>query len=72
MSRPGTFADRHIAPDERDQARMLAVLGHESLDALIDAVVPGAIRDDGGTALPPAASEVEVRAELRELAAGRG
>ena len=61
MSHHRTFADRHIGPDEADQARMLAAVGYPSLDALVDAVVPGSIRDESGSQLPPAASEVEVR-----------
>jgi len=38
------FAPRHIGPGETEIAQMLADLGYASLDALTDAVVPGAIR----------------------------
>jgi glycine dehydrogenase len=47
---------------------MLKVLGYPSLDALIDAAVPGSVRDLEHLELPPAASEHEVLAELRRLA----
>ena len=71
-----TFADRHIGPDHQAVAAMLAVIGVESLDDLAAKAVPAGILDalsDAGTApgldrLPPAASEAEALAELRELA----
>ena len=64
------FADRHIGTDSDAQARMLQVLGYDSVDALMDAAVPEGIRLAPGTpsALPAAASEVEALAELRALA----
>ena len=71
-----TFADRHIGPDDRAIATMLAVIGVESLDELAAKAVPTGILDrltESGTApgldrLPPAASEAEALAELRALA----
>jgi glycine dehydrogenase len=50
---------------------MLAVVGYGSLDDLVAAAIPDAIKDDPArqTLLPPAASESEVLAELRSLAA---
>ncbi|MGB9224534.1 aminomethyl-transferring glycine dehydrogenase [Mycobacterium sp.] len=70
------FADRHIGPDDRAIAAMLAVIGVESLDELAAKAVPTGILDrltESGTApgldrLPPAASEAEALAELRALA----
>ncbi len=70
------FADRHIGPDDRAIAAMLAVIGVDSLDELAAKAVPTGILDrltDAGTApgldqLPPAASEAEALAELRALA----
>ena len=38
------FPSRHIAPSAADQAHMLKVLGYDSLDAFINAVVPTDIR----------------------------
>ena len=49
-----TFARRHIGPSEADIAAMLGELGYNSLDALIDATVPPAIRAAGPLAIPAA------------------
>ena len=38
------FVDRHIGTDDVDQAAMLRELGFSTRDALIDAIVPSAIR----------------------------
>jgi glycine dehydrogenase len=71
---PDDFSRRHIGPDAAEQAAMLATLGFDSLDALIDAAVPSAIRsDDGasrhdGAALPAASSEAATLARLRTYA----
>ncbi len=62
------FADRHIGLAQRDVVQMLAVLGQPSVDALLDAAMPPAIRSDQPVELPAAASEPEVLAELRALA----
>src|SRR6187399_1337062 len=64
-----SFADRHIGPSAHEQAKMLAECGYESLDALVDAAIPAAIRDRRELDLPPAASEAAALAELRALAA---
>ena len=48
---------------------MLTVIGVESVDALIDAAVPAAIRSDEPLRLPLARSEYELTADLAELAA---
>ncbi|WP_081861680.1 aminomethyl-transferring glycine dehydrogenase [Cellulomonas sp. HZM] len=63
------FADRHIGPRGGETAHMLAAVGYESLDALVDAAVPASIRDADALDLPAARSEVEVLAALREIAA---
>ena len=47
---------------------MLKVLGYETLDALVDAAVPGSVRSLGTLDLPPAVSEHQVLDELRRLA----
>ena len=66
----GAFAARHIGTDASAQDAMLSTLGYASVDALLDAAVPGAIRVQPRTTtdIPPAASEAEALAELRELA----
>mgnify|MGYP001055911454 CR=1 FL=1 len=62
------FIHRHIGPGPADQAQMLAELGLDSLDALLDRVVPASIRRDDALPLPGAASEQETLARLREIA----
>jgi glycine dehydrogenase len=64
-----SFADRHIGLRPDDIQRMLQVVGHDSLDALMSAAVPGGIRTAASLDLPPAATEEEVASELRTLAA---
>ena len=39
-----TFTNRHIGPNETEQAQMLKTLGYDTLDAFINAVVPANIR----------------------------
>ncbi|GAB3379220.1 aminomethyl-transferring glycine dehydrogenase [Amycolatopsis echigonensis] len=63
------FDTRHIGPGEAERAKMLAECGYGSLDALVEAAVPSAIRTAGDLALPVPASEEEATAELRALAA---
>jgi glycine dehydrogenase len=66
---PDRFADRHIGPRPDDVQAMLATLDHDSLEALIDAVVPAGIRLGRPLALPLAAPEEAVLAELAAMAA---
>ncbi len=62
------FAERHIGPSADEQAKMLGVIGYASLGELVEAAVPHAIRTAAPLALPAAASEVDVVAELRAIA----
>ena len=62
-----TFADRHIGVSGSEQAAMLAELGYASLDALVDAAVPAAIREPAPLALDDGLSETEALAKLRAL-----
>jgi glycine cleavage system P protein (glycine dehydrogenase) len=62
------FARRHIGPDAAAVRRMLDTVGFGSLDELLDAAMPESIRGGPRLALPPAATEAEVTAELRRLA----
>ncbi len=48
---------------------MLDAVGYGSIDELMDAAIPEVIRWHGALDLPPAATEAEVIAELRALAA---
>jgi len=63
------FIRRHIGPSAADQAAMLATLGLDSLDALIEQVVPPAILKSQPLALEPSRTEAEVLAALSRLAA---
>ncbi|WP_410809214.1 aminomethyl-transferring glycine dehydrogenase [Micromonospora sp. 067-2] len=63
------FATRHIGPGLDDERRMLEVVGHGSIDELMDAAIPEVIRWHGTLDLPDPATEAETIAELRALAA---
>ncbi len=65
---PSHFAYRHIGPRRSDVGEMLAVVGYDSIEAFIDAVVPEEIRLRRPLALPPGRSEREVLQALRGLA----
>ncbi len=60
---------RHVGTSAEEQEEMLKVLGYETLDALVDAAVPGSVRSLDTLDLPPAVSEHQVLDELRRLAA---
>jgi glycine dehydrogenase len=64
------FVRRHVGPSEEEQEEMLKLLGYQTLDALVDAAVPGGVRSLGALDLPPAVSEQQVLHELRRLAVG--
>jgi glycine dehydrogenase len=63
------FIARHIGTTPADQAAMLAALGHPTRAALMDAIVPAAIRRAKPLALPPAMSEAAALARLKSIAA---
>ena len=63
-----SFIPRHIGPTEADIAAMLEVIGHDSLDALIDATVPAGIRLKRPLAIHAPLSEYEALARLRAVA----
>ena len=67
LSPSDTFVHRHIGPTDADIQEMLATLGFQSLDALIDATVPADIRLQTPLALGPHRGEHDVLAELRAL-----
>lgn len=64
------FGRRHIGTTPHDHEWMLAALGYDSLDALLTAAVPTAIRmgEVVDSVIPPAATEREAIAELAALA----
>ena len=63
-----SFIERHIGPNDDEIARMLRVVGFDSLDAMTDAIVPGKIKSPEPLALPRAISEVEALAKIRLIA----
>src|SRR6266576_2412451 len=63
------FQERHIGPSPEDQAAMLGMLGYDSLDDFIDAVVPADIRLRKPLRIPEAISEEQALEQLRLLAA---
>src|SRR5699024_576380 len=63
------FSARHIGPDSDAVVTMLDRLGHESLESLMDAAVPPAIRSRDPLGLPDEVDEPTASAELRRLAA---
>ena len=70
---PEQFVDRHIGTDQVAQARMLAQLGFDSIEHLIEAAIPESIHVDkfrpaGSGLLPDPVSERDAIAELRNLA----
>ena len=67
LERSVPFSRRHIGPSPGDQERMLALLGHASLDDLARAAVPSSILLGSDLDLPGALPEIDVLAELREL-----
>jgi glycine dehydrogenase len=67
LERAVPFSRRHIGPSPEDQERMLALLGHASLEELARAAVPASILLGSDLDLPDALPEIDVLAELREL-----
>lgn len=62
------FVERHIGLREPDIEVMLKELGFDSLDALMEAAVPGGIRAGADLDLPPALTEDVTARELRRIA----
>lgn len=62
------FIGRHIGPSEADQKKMLEAIGVDSLKSLVDEIVPSNIQLNEDLNLEDARTEVDVLAELREMA----
>ena len=62
------FVERHIGPNDAEIAQMLDVVGHASLDALTDAIVPAGIKSPAPLALPESLTEVQALAKIRAIA----
>jgi len=62
------FVDRHIGPNDAEIAQMLRTVGHDSLESLTDAIVPGSIKSPAPLALPESLTEVDALAKIRAIA----
>lgn len=62
------FVERHIGPNDAEIAQMLDVVGHPSLDALTDAIVPAGIKSPAALDLPESLTEVQALAKIRAIA----
>jgi glycine dehydrogenase len=63
-----SFVERHVGPSDEELHEMLQQIGHDSLESLIDATVPEAIRFDDKLDLPEPESEFEILRKFREIA----
>ncbi len=63
------FLARHIGPSDDEIAEMLEAVGQPSLDALVDAIVPGSIKLKAPLALPAPMTEEAALAKLKAVAA---
>jgi glycine dehydrogenase len=68
LAHPDQFVRRHIGPNATETGELLALLGHKTLDELIDAAVPKKIRLGKNLSLPAARSEFEALADLKKIA----
>ena len=62
------FIARHIGPNDAEIAHMLRVVGHDSLEAMTDAIVPANIKSAAPLALPEAMTEEEALTKIRAVA----
>jgi glycine dehydrogenase len=65
---PDRFVRRHIGPRPEEATAMLKLLGYPSLEAMVDAAIPRAIRLAKPLQLPAARNEHEALAALKEIA----
>src|SRR5215469_12939740 len=63
-----SFTRRHVGLTDGELESLANTIGFESLDALVDTVVPEKIRFKGNLGLPQPLSEAEVLRHLRSLA----
>ncbi len=68
LEHSSAFVERHIGPNDAEVARMLGVIGHDSLESMTDAIVPGSIKSPAPLALPESLTEVEALAKIRAIA----
>ena len=63
------FIERHVGPNDAEIAAMLKIVGHDSLEAFTDAIVPASIKSAAPLALPEPLAEVDALATIRAIAA---
>ncbi len=68
LEHASAFVERHIGPNDAEIAHMLGVIGHASLDAMTDAIVPAGIKSQAPLALPDSLTEVQALAKIRAIA----
>jgi glycine dehydrogenase len=61
------FEARHLGPAPADVEAMLETVGYDSLEQLVDGVIPTSIRMEGELELPSALTEAQLLARLREI-----
>jgi len=69
LTTDNAFIARHIGPREHDIEAMLALTGHDTLDALIDSVIPDSIKGTSVLAPSKGQGEAEALAALKAIAA---
>ncbi|HEX5790966.1 MAG TPA: aminomethyl-transferring glycine dehydrogenase [Luteolibacter sp.] len=67
MSARTDFRSRHLGPDASQRQQMLAAIGYSTLDELVDAAVPKAIRLERPLELPQPLSEQGALARLKSV-----
>ena len=70
IDHPPDFLARHLGPTPDDVREMLAAVGCESLDQLMQEAVPDAIRLGRPLRIPEGVPEAELLARLTEIASG--
>ena len=65
----GEFIPRHIGSTPAETATMLAAIGFDTMEAMVDAAVPGSIRLTEAMDVGPSCREVDVLSSLRAIAA---
>jgi glycine dehydrogenase len=68
FAHPDQFLRRHTGPRADETAAMLKTLGYDSLDAMIDALVPADIRLAAPMNIPAALSEFDALRKLKAIA----
>ncbi|MGY8776838.1 MAG: aminomethyl-transferring glycine dehydrogenase [Longimicrobiales bacterium] len=64
------FEARHLGPNASSLDAMLGTIGYDSVDKLVDDVVPAGIRMKGALSIPEALTEAALLARLKDIAGG--